>query len=237
MRLADKMDDFHATQDFEVFSRLPNELQDLIWKHAVAMEDDRIVELRTGPKTQVFSSCPIPALLHVSQDSRQIALKRWKPSIAAGGGGPEIFFDQFRDTLFFGDDSPTLDQFAMAPYSGAGVQKIAFSLESQWGDTFNSLEERALNIHAWFPDLQHITFLDMNADFDFEAHARGEPQPEAISPRDRLIKFESMPGEETSSEEPRVHRRLLKNLRSAFERLEIVCPTWDRLDYRYVQRR
>lgn len=221
-----------GVQTFSRFTEFPQELQDQIWGDAISNVSDRIVEIRHGQT--IISSCPIPPLLHACQSSRLLALKRWKLSFAKSDRRPRTFFDHSRDTLYFGQYFPNMDEFGgqnqLASGMGAGVCRIAFSLESQWGDSNDTVETRAFKIHGSFPDLKHITFMNMNLDFDFEAHEQGEPQP-APDPQKRLVTFKEIPYNDHGST---IHLRLLHKLESAFQRQRWEFPTWNRMDYQYV---
>lgn len=56
---------------FSLFPRLRCELQDAIWK--AALPDSRIITIQIGDVYQTSPNGPVPAVLHVCQNSRKLA--------------------------------------------------------------------------------------------------------------------------------------------------------------------
>lgn len=227
-RSMDEHYDETSLQTFHLFNDLPQELRDQIWEVAIFNAGDRIVEVRDG--VNFTSTCPVPPLLHTCQSSRGLAMKRWKLSFAKSGQEARIFFDRSRDTLFFGQYFPNMDEFTdESSSSSIGVCHIAFSLTSQWGDRYESMEDRALRIHNTFADLKYITFTNRDLDFDFEAHSKCEPQPPTNAEK-RAITFTAVTdvGDCSTS-----HRKIHRKFERAFEKQGWMVPILDRMNYRY----
>ncbi|KAI1393405.1 uncharacterized protein F4822DRAFT_11986 [Hypoxylon trugodes] len=101
-------------QIFHLFARLPIELRFNIW--AYNLPGPRIVEIKysnepiltsqlqedTDRPIIYASSSPIPVNLHICRESRAEALKRYRLLFGTSPGAGRIYFDNLRDTLYFG---------------------------------------------------------------------------------------------------------------------------------------
>jgi len=97
-----------STPAFHRFRDLPNELRSFIWQ--LACRGPRLVQLRRkrcsedGSPT-VTSRAPIPTVLHVCQESRAEALRRYTLSFGRWTGKqlykPRVYFDFKQDKITF----------------------------------------------------------------------------------------------------------------------------------------
>ncbi|KAF7895786.1 uncharacterized protein EAF01_009748 [Botrytis porri] len=103
---------------FKMFKFLPKELQSAVWNFALQEIEPRTVKLqlywwqykvyRSGSRDFLGSiltakhkyKAKIPALLHICQDSRDIAQKKYKLSFGKLLQGRPVYFDIERDTLW-----------------------------------------------------------------------------------------------------------------------------------------
>lgn len=104
---------------FPQFSRLSQELQDMIWALSIlprvvplAVTEKRPVNCRkfhssypNPPRigTNLRSNAPIPALLHVCQVSRAIGLKAYTLTFATSNSTPKVYFDFSQDCAYLQD--------------------------------------------------------------------------------------------------------------------------------------
>lgn len=65
-----------ATSTFHRFLQLPPELREIIWQNSIESIGPRVIAFQQ--KWWRNRTNRIPALLHVCQESRTLALKRWK---------------------------------------------------------------------------------------------------------------------------------------------------------------
>jgi len=142
----------------------------MIWHLAIYDVKPRIVKVEEGtiPSTrqstyfrrrQFISTCHIPGVLHACRASRNLALRRWKLSFAAGRQPPKIFFDFSCDTLFIPEDF-RLGDFAerLNPVDRVKLSKMAISIKDL---TSNDYAHNGFDL-AWllvknFPSLTHLT--------------------------------------------------------------------------------
>jgi 2EXR family len=150
----------NAAKEFSLFTQLPPEIQNLIWKSAIDSIGSRVVEIRTCYYRNEFtSSCPIPNVLHACRASRQLALKRWKPSLAMKEGPARILFDSSRDILFFECHCTRLIDFVyhVRPADRLELRHVAFNPAQQYdNDYFDDGEDLAINIHRHFPAVASV---------------------------------------------------------------------------------
>lgn len=87
-------------REFHFFPQLPPELRAKVWEFATF---PRVVVVAYNPATErVESDTPIPALLHVNQESRYEALRRYK-KLFASKSNPDCYtlYRPHFDTLYF----------------------------------------------------------------------------------------------------------------------------------------
>ena len=87
-------------REFHFFPRLPPEIRAQVWEYATF---PRVVCVAYNPKTaRVESDTPIPTLLHVNQESRYEALRRYK-KLFASKSNPDCYtlYRPHFDTLYF----------------------------------------------------------------------------------------------------------------------------------------
>lgn len=116
-------------QTFHLFPKLPSELKDMIWNHALPRP--RMITLSTtiadtpeslergrgrgrGYATKTNVNAIPTGLLHACQHSREVAMARYTPALGKILGAP-IFLDGERDTVFFAQQ-PTRGPANTTPY-------------------------------------------------------------------------------------------------------------------------
>lgn len=92
-----EIDTCQQSSTFKDFTRLPRELQDMIWKFALDNQEARIIDM--DPSETIPAE--IPALLHGCHDSRQIALKSY--NLIRHQRQKYYFYNPAFDTLVFED--------------------------------------------------------------------------------------------------------------------------------------
>lgn len=81
------------------FQQLPEPIREKIWNFA--RPSLRTIELQISKDGHnIYSSAKIPNLLHVSQESREVALKWYKLAFAPTGFKPRVFFDFYSDRIY-----------------------------------------------------------------------------------------------------------------------------------------
>jgi len=94
---------------FTLFPSLPLELQTKIWESA--LPGIRLVEIRFLNMPCHFPAPRLPTpLLHVSQDAREVALKRYRPLYRLSSPLPLIYIDPNVDILFINEHIQRLDE-------------------------------------------------------------------------------------------------------------------------------
>lgn len=89
-----------------------------IWKIATKACDGRIIQVNVKnlltkysehPRGVLYNSAtPIPGVLHVCSESREMALHRYQLAMTTFASGPRIYVDFSSDTIYFGEGkSPT----------------------------------------------------------------------------------------------------------------------------------
>jgi hypothetical protein len=92
---------------FQRFAELPYELRELVWKMALA-EDRYEVTLRWRFKfefghythNKLVSESTSPRFLHVSRDTRELALKHYEKTFGTDTYRPSVYFNYDKDRLF-----------------------------------------------------------------------------------------------------------------------------------------
>ncbi|KAH8590963.1 hypothetical protein B0O99DRAFT_598502 [Bisporella sp. PMI_857] len=88
-----------ATTKFKAFGELPNHLRMHIWDFG--LPGARLVKLGLSKdKRSIYSSTPIPALLHACRESRSFALKFYRLSFATYQGAPRTYFNFELDVIY-----------------------------------------------------------------------------------------------------------------------------------------
>ena len=116
-----------ASSYFSKFESLPKELRLQIWEDAVDSIEPGFVVIRAYPKGQPFvdesspdvqftteityvisASAPVPALLQVNAEARQVALKKYRPMFADfNSTGLPLYFNPDKDRLHLIDIGPS----------------------------------------------------------------------------------------------------------------------------------
>ncbi|KAI0383139.1 hypothetical protein F5Y04DRAFT_287670 [Hypomontagnella monticulosa] len=103
-------------QNFHFFARLPIELRAEIWTYN--LPGPRIIEIKCSKNrnksTAYRSSSPVPANLHVCNESRSEALKRYRLLFGVCSGPPRILIDPSRDMLYFNRRKTLFNKFISA---------------------------------------------------------------------------------------------------------------------------
>lgn len=96
-----------------LFTDLPYELRDMIWKHALEMAPPRVVNIHPTlfsfneegsdltSRSQPNAYATIPALLHVNSEARALALKAYQLSYVEDSLDAPFYFDASKDTIAF----------------------------------------------------------------------------------------------------------------------------------------
>lgn len=117
-----------ALTSFHAFRRLPVELRFMIWKESLKANSSRVVEINFSFKTMRWHPCaPPPALLHVSQEARQLALQRYQAApLQCNRPQPAMVFLDFSNDIVFlrSPSGPALD------YRGRVYNQVLLDLES-----------------------------------------------------------------------------------------------------------
>ncbi|KAG4442150.1 hypothetical protein IFR05_002363 [Cadophora sp. M221] len=85
---------------FTLFPKLPLELQLTIWGLALPGPIIVRIVMKNISKGRIRAKSPIAALLHVSEESRAVALKKYELVENSVSGLEPIYFDFNSDTLF-----------------------------------------------------------------------------------------------------------------------------------------
>jgi hypothetical protein len=86
-------------QRFTLFPQLPKELRLKIWEFA---QEPRIVEVcQTQDSAAFYSPTALPMLLHISRESRHIALQNYALSFPNGDQPATIYYNPSIDILYF----------------------------------------------------------------------------------------------------------------------------------------
>lgn len=94
---------------FSLFSSLPLELRTKIWQSS--LPGTRLVETRFLNMPCHFPTPRLPTpLLHVSQEAREVALKRYRPLYRLSSPLPLIYIDPNVDILFVNEHIQRLDE-------------------------------------------------------------------------------------------------------------------------------
>lgn len=84
--------------EFLLFTSLPAEIRLQIWREAC---HERVVEVLYKPEQdKVVTTTDPPAILHTSRESREEALKFYRPAFATATRDAHIYFCPWRDTLY-----------------------------------------------------------------------------------------------------------------------------------------
>ena len=90
-----------CSNTFHGFVKLPIELRTQIWE--LSLPGSRLVPIFYNKSTKfTWSNCPIPPQLHVNDEARKIARKRYTLLFGTGNNPPAIWFDSCVDELYFG---------------------------------------------------------------------------------------------------------------------------------------
>jgi hypothetical protein len=178
-----KAEEAIAAREFGLFAQLPQEIQDLVWKSAIDSIGPRVVEIKKRYYNGFTSSCPIPNVLHACRASRQLALKRWKPSLAMKDGPARILFDSSMDILFFGRYYTYIVGFVycVRPADRLELRHMAFDpLQQYYNDYFDDGEDLAINIHRHFPAIRSVMLVYHNQDYSREKRWLLDPRRTVI---------------------------------------------------------
>ncbi|TVY59257.1 hypothetical protein LSUE1_G009434 [Lachnellula suecica] len=165
---------------FTLFPQLPLELRLKIWQHILPaprtvniqykMKYDKFDGKTVGSFTGWTSPTPIPLGLRICRESRDETLKHYQRSFGSYFHPSKIYFDFSKDTLRFGDEEGTtnnylLDVFLGGGYHGANdvekVKKMVVGINDElygrryfiWNEIrlFRSLRE--LTVMVWEQDV------------------------------------------------------------------------------------
>ena len=89
-----------AEPKFTLFAKLPDKLRKKIWQHA--RPERRIIQLcESLPAKSIFSTAPVPTLLHVCRESRTLAQTWYELSFSSlEFRVPKVYFDFTRDGIY-----------------------------------------------------------------------------------------------------------------------------------------
>ena len=91
-----------ALSTFHGFPCLPTEIRLQIWE--AARPEPRFIALELEPERGIFSVAKVPNLLHVNQESREVALKWYELAFVGGiDRKPRTYFDWAADGLWVHD--------------------------------------------------------------------------------------------------------------------------------------
>jgi len=86
---------------FQLFLKLPTELRQIIWRHA--LPGPRLVELLYDEDTGACTSrCPTPIVLWICSESRREAMRFYRPLFATERAEATIYLDPHTDELYLG---------------------------------------------------------------------------------------------------------------------------------------
>ncbi|KAE8448349.1 hypothetical protein EG329_009593 [Mollisiaceae sp. DMI_Dod_QoI] len=152
-----------APGSFTNFPELPSELRLKIWEYA--LPGPRI--LGVGHKTQyktiygraiptIFewrTSDPVPSILHACHESREEALKNYRPSFGIPLQQGKNYIDFSKETIYFGG-------------SGRGFRDLETLLQSTYGRPSNYLLDMFLGADTGVRDAEHIQSMIVDIDED-----------------------------------------------------------------------
>jgi hypothetical protein len=88
---------------FKFFSRLPAELQLIVWESAVSNLDPYVATMyKTGSLCSPKTPTGVLSLLHTCTTSRKVALKKYKPLFTTLRGNP-VYFNSSKDIFYVTD--------------------------------------------------------------------------------------------------------------------------------------
>lgn len=125
-------------KEFTLFSKLPLELRLMIVE--LSLVDPKIVTVRyrtindgnaKSAKHGLVAAYAIPPMLHVSQESRFIALKAFDAAFASRLGGVPVYFDFAKDCLLFEDKKTVIEFYGSDNFHAALSGPQPCSLEKE----------------------------------------------------------------------------------------------------------
>lgn len=184
-------------------------------------------------KKYYTSSCPIPAFLHASKTSRELALGRWKLSLATNDEPAKIFVDFSLDTLYFDESFGDLSEFTSAVNAGdlQRVTRVAFDLQWQLDrEYYEDGRHMSMKLLTDFPNLTHLLIPAEDYDYDWLDALDGLPQREPHPDKTVVLFFDADADDVTWMQEDTEILWGLEEHRKAVnaEPINIVCVNYCR---------